>query len=134
MARGRPRKPIEHHIATGAIYKNPNRFKARLEIAKATASDVDPPAEFLRETPANTERLEIWNELIASAEGHTKEEDKFLLEQLVYSIQSTRHGSVKISIRKSVTDMLRQWEERIRRRREVPGSSSGAGESFGEFA
>jgi hypothetical protein len=75
---GRPRKPLAHHEATGAVAKNPQRFRDRTAEPKPTLDIGPPPPDFLpSETGFHSSEakalLAIWYEMLAEIEASTVE-------------------------------------------------------------
>jgi hypothetical protein len=90
---GRPRQPLAHHEATGAISKNPGRFLDRAAEPRPTSPLGDPPEWFLKkESGVSVAHLAIWRELEAQAlEGVLTGSDRFIFEstcRLMYRIRS----------------------------------------------
>ncbi len=61
---GRPRKPIAVHEASGAISKDPQRFRDRMDEPRPSAPLGSPPAHFLNaKSPTSLALLAIWRRL-----------------------------------------------------------------------
>lgn len=85
----RPRKPLSHHEMTGAIDKNPGRFKNRTESTE--------PKKPLGKAPRHLskEQQEVWREMVAATEaGMLTSGDAVMVELVVRLVMKMRAGEM----------------------------------------
>ncbi len=121
---------MEHHIATGAIFKNKKRFLDRLHEVKGGPVKLKPPKRFMGKWGFLKEKREIWNSILADSE-FVEASDAYTLELLVDLMYEARH-SPKASIKKAAADMLGRWWD-TQRRRKMEGAEGDNDDDDDEF-